>query len=142
MMGHHDGESHLGQQGIWTSVYVSGFFFFGISLASLVLFAVQYAAEAGWAVVFKRIMEGMQHIFQLVRYANCVFCWQVHALHHIYHWMDPELYDPASEHYDQLIAHKQPYLNQIFWWIRTLAYLVVYICSCVFLETDLWRKMQ
>ena len=62
MMGHHDGESHLGQrigQRIWTSVYVSGFFFFGVSLAALFFLAVQYAAEAGWAVVFKRIMEGI-----------------------------------------------------------------------------------
>ena len=33
-MGHHEGESHLGQR-IWTSIFISGFFFFGVSLAAL-----------------------------------------------------------------------------------------------------------
>ncbi len=127
MMGHHDGESHLGQR-IWTSIYVSGFFFFGISRAALFFLAIQYAAEAGWAVVFKRIMEGVSAYLPIGAVTLIVvFAAGSMHLHHIFHWMDPELYDPASEHYDQLIALKQPYLNQIFWWIRTIAYLVVYI---------------
>jgi hypothetical protein len=127
MMGHHEGESHLGQR-IWTSLLISGFFFFGIALASLFFLSVQYAAEAGWAVVFKRVMEGIMAYLPIGALTLIiVFVAGSMHWHHIYHWMAPELYDVNSEHYDQIIAHKQPYLNQIFWWIRTLAYLGVYI---------------
>src|SRR5690606_5969387 len=39
---------------------------------------------------------------------------------------DPELYDPNSPHYDKIIAGKEAYLNQPFFWARTLVYLGVW----------------
>lgn len=130
-MGHHDeaagGHASLGQR-IWTSVFISGFFFFGVSLAALFFLAVQFAAEAGWSVVFKRIMEGVAAYLPVGMITLIiVFAAGSLHLHHIYHWMDPELYDAGGEHYDAIIAHKKPYLNQIFWWIRTLVYMGVYL---------------
>ncbi|MEZ4721983.1 MAG: quinol:cytochrome C oxidoreductase [Flavobacteriales bacterium] len=118
---------HVGQR-LWTSIFISSFFFFGVGLAALFFIAVQYAAEAGWGVVFKRVMEAIASYLPIGAITLIiVFIGGSLHLHHIFHWMDPELYDPNSEHYDQLIAHKQPYLNQVFWWGRTLAYLAVYI---------------
>lgn len=130
---------HVAQR-LWTSVLISGFFFFGISLAALFFLAVQYAAEAGWGVVFKRVMEGVStflpvgSLILIVVFIAGSMHW-----HHIYHWMDPDLYDPTHEDYDQLIAHKKPYLNQVFWWIRTLAYLGVYF---LFMRIFLKRSLE
>jgi hypothetical protein len=45
---------------------------------------------------------------------------------HIYSWMDPEMYTKGSHHYDEIIAGKRPYLNEVFFWIRTLVYFVTY----------------
>jgi hypothetical protein len=45
---------------------------------------------------------------------------------HIYGWMDPETYTKGSHHYDEIIAGKRPYLNEVFFWIRTLTYMTVY----------------
>jgi len=118
---------HVSQR-FWTSILISGFFFFGIALVGTFFLAVQFASEAGWSVVYKRIFEGVA-AYLPIGAASLILVFAAGSLHlhHIYHWMDPELYDPNSPHYDALIAHKQPYLNQPFWWIRTLAYLAIYI---------------
>ncbi len=142
-MGHHEGDGGHGGgvgQRLWVSIFVSGFFFFGVSLAALFFLAVQYAAEAGWAVVFKRIMEGVM-AYLPVGALTLVIVFLVGSLggHHIYHWMDMNLYDVDHHDYDQLIAHKQPYLNQIFWWIRTIAYLAIYI---LFMRAFRKRSME
>jgi len=121
------GGDHASQR-VWTSILISGFFFFGIGLTATFFLAIQYAAEAGWATVFKRIFEGVAAFTPIgAGLLILVFLAGTFHLHHIYHWMDPELYDPASPHYDAVIAHKQPYLNLPFWWIRTLVYLAVYV---------------
>jgi hypothetical protein len=45
---------------------------------------------------------------------------------HIYIWMDPEMTDPTSHHYDSIIDGKSAYLNKGFFWIRTVVYMAVY----------------
>jgi hypothetical protein len=40
--------------------------------------------------------------------------------------MDPETYTEGSHHYDEIIAGKRPYLNEIFFWIRTVVYFATY----------------
>lgn len=115
-------------QRVWTSILISGFFFFGVGITGTFFLAVQYAAESGWPTVFKRIFEGVSAYLPVGSVVLIlVFLAGTLHWHHIYHWMDPELYDPASPHYDEIIAHKQPYLNLPFWWIRTLVYLAVYV---------------
>lgn len=121
------GGDHASQR-VWTSILISGFFFFGVGLTGTFFLAVQYAAESGWPTVLKRIFEGVAAYLPIGSLALIlVFLAGTFHFHHIYHWMDADLYDPTSEHYDEIIAHKQAYLNLPFWWIRTLAYLGVYI---------------
>lgn len=135
LLGFFLGGDHASQR-VWTSILISGFFFFGIGLSATFFLAVQYAAEAGWGVVFKRIFEGVSAYLPIGAVTLIlVFLAGTFHFHHIYHWMDPELYDPAGEHYDAIIAHKEPFLNLPFWWIRTLAYLAIYVWF-----THLFRK--
>lgn len=112
----------------WANIYVNTFFFFSIALAATFFIAVQYAAEAAWAVVLKRVFEAVSTylpigaIFMII----VLGAGSLH-LHHIFHWMDPELYIEGGEHYDPIIANKKAYLNQPFFWIRALLFLGVWV---------------
>ena len=119
--------SHHTDTRVWTNLLINGFFFFGVALAALFYLALHYATESGWAVVLKRIFEAtlaalpMGMIVLLI-----VFAAASGHLHHIYHWMDHDVIDPASNEYDEIIANKTGYLNQPFFWIRTIAYMAVF----------------
>ncbi len=111
----------------WANIFVNGFFFFAISLGALFFLALQYATEASYMVALKRVIEGIsQYIFIGSAILIVFFLAGTLHWHHIYHWMDPEVYDINSEHYDKIIAGKAAYLNQPFFWIRTLVYLGVW----------------
>jgi len=117
---------HAGNR-IWTNVLVNGFFFFGIGLAGTFFLALQFASHSGWSVVVKRVMEAVSAympigaIFLILVFLGGTFEW-----HHIYHWMQEGVMDPTHADYDAIIKGKEPYLNQIFFWARTLVYLGVW----------------
>ena len=112
----------------WANLLVNGFFFMGIALATTFFLALQYAAEAGWATAVKRVFEaitaylpyGLGFIFIILITGQM-------GMHHLYHWMNPEIYDKTSEHYDKVIAGKQAYFAPLFFWLRTLAYIIVWV---------------
>ncbi|MFP5469974.1 MAG: quinol:cytochrome C oxidoreductase [Bacteroidia bacterium] len=112
----------------WSNLMVNGFFFFGISLGALFFLALIYATETGWAVVVKRLFEAVMMALPFgAIILLIVFATGSLHLHHIFHWMDSDLYVEGGEHYDALIAGKAAYLNQPFFWFRTLVYLAVFI---------------
>lgn len=134
----------------WSNILINGFFFFAISLAALFFLALQYATEASYLVVLKRIMEAIsQYIFVGATVLIIFFAAGTMHFHHVYHWMDnsvyheyvmessigtehPEYVDEmidgavVNEHYDEIISGKSAYLNQPFFWIRSLIYLGVW----------------
>lgn len=111
----------------WANIFVNGFFYFAISLGMLFFLALQYATEASYMVVLKRVIEAIsQFIFVGAIILILFFLAGSLHFHHIYHWMDPDVYDINSESYDAIIAGKSAYLNQPFFWIRTLVYLGVW----------------
>lgn len=135
----------------WSNILINGFFFFGISLGTLFFLALQYATEASYLTVLKRVFEGITQ-YMWVGAAVLIIFFASSSLHlnHIYHWMDAaatneyviestigsdhpeyvsEMTDGAveNEHFDHIIAGKTAYLNQGFFWIRTLAYLGVWL---------------
>ncbi|MFK7757074.1 MAG: quinol:cytochrome C oxidoreductase [Flavobacteriales bacterium] len=148
----HNPHDHGGQE-FWSNLLVCGFFFFAIALGGLFFYALQYAAEVGWSSQLKRVFEGIYHkniiVFSVV--LLIVFIASTMHMNHIYHWMDASTYSeyviPAAEegghaHYtndaetpgaqanlgvDKIIKNKRTYLNETFWWIRTLVYLGVFV---------------
>lgn len=131
-----------GHDRFWANIFVNGFFFFAISLGALFFLALQYATEASYMVALKRVIEGIsQFIFIGSGILIIFFAAGTFHLHHIYHWMDPMVYIEFLEdgsinpEYDHIIAGKAAYLNQPFFWIRTLVYLGVW---CYF--ANLFRK--
>lgn len=115
-------------QATWVNLFINGFFFFGIALGTLYFFALQYATEAAWTVMVKRIYEAVISYLPIgiVVLIVCFIAGSMH-LHHIWHWMDPEVTNPENkEMYDHLIAGKSAYLNVPFFWIRTIVYFTVF----------------
>jgi hypothetical protein len=125
---------------VWANILTNSFFFLGMAVAATFFIALNYAAEAAWGVALKRIFEAVAAFlpFGAIALIIVIAAGSLHW-HHIYHWMDPELYDPASEHYDELIAGKQGYLNQPFFWIRTILYLTVW---WMFMRTFRKRSLE
>jgi hypothetical protein len=108
----------------WPSLLLNSFFFMAIGLGALFFMAVQYAAEAGWSAAVKRPMEAIASY--LPYGAAFLFLTLVLSslhLNHLYHWMDPALYDKTSPEYDEIISGKSGFLNVPFFLIRTVVYL-------------------
>jgi len=115
-------------QRTWANLLVNGFFFFGIGLGALFFFSLQNATETAWSVLVKRVFEAIFSYLPIGAIALLiVFAAGSAHVHHLYHWMDKTLYDPADPNFDSLIAGKKAFLNQPFFWIRTLAYLATFI---------------
>ncbi|PJC59513.1 MAG: quinol:cytochrome C oxidoreductase, partial [Flavobacteriales bacterium CG_4_9_14_0_2_um_filter_35_242] len=96
----------------YTAVYIAMFFFFMIALGTLAFYAIQYAAQAGWSIVLFRVMEGITayllpgSLFIL----GFLILMAINGLHYFV-WMNPELYNPQSEHYDEILMAKSWWLN-------------------------------
>ncbi len=119
---HHNGE-HFGQRFL-ANMLVNSLFFFGIAMGAMFFLALQYATETGWYASIKRIIEA---VTGFIPYGAAILVTTLMAITimdgaHIYVWMD----DSVVEH-DKIISGKSAYLNEIFFWIRTVVYLTVYL---------------
>ncbi len=118
-MGGDEHAHHHAVARFWSNLLINGFFFFGIAACATFFMAVNYAAESGWWVVIKRILEAIGSFmpYGAVVLFIVLIAGALHA-HHLYHWMDPAVSDPESPLYDEIIAGKTPYLNVGFMAIR------------------------
>ncbi|MDB9895335.1 quinol:cytochrome C oxidoreductase [Flavobacteriales bacterium] len=112
----------------WTSLVFNNYFFLGISIFAVFFVALQHVAEAGWSTVIKRVPEA---IMTFLPYACGIMIFIVVAAlmhwNHIYHWLEPGIMTVGSENYDKIIAGKEAYLNPIFFLVRSIIYVVVWI---------------
>jgi len=113
----------------WAAIYVAAFFFMMISLGVLAFYAIQRAAQAGWSPVLFRVMEGITaYIIPgtisiiVLLFISGVFHWN-----HLFHWMDPDLLNPASDKYDKLTVGKEAWLNVPWFLIRAVIYSTIWI---------------
>jgi hypothetical protein len=122
-------EDHHFVTRVLTNGLINAFFFFAIALGALFFLALQYATETGWYASVKRVIEGVAGFLPYGMGLLGIILLVITLMDgaHIYTWMDPETTNPASHHYDPIIEGKSPYLNKIFFWIRTIAYLATYM---------------
>ena len=113
--------------GAWPALLFNTYFYLGISVFAVFFVALQYVAEAGWSIVLKRVPEAIMGSLPVFS-AIMLFIMIASIMHwnHIYHWLHAGIMDPTSEHYDRIIAGKEPYLNATFFIIRTIIYLLVW----------------
>lgn len=112
---------------IWANLLVNGWFFMGIALAATFFMAFQYVAEVAWSVAVKRVYEAISSFLPVgaIVMFLVLLAGQLH-LHHLYHWMDPDVINPESPKFDEVIANKSGYFTPWFFWLRTVLYLVVW----------------
>lgn len=118
---------------VLSNTLVNSFFFFSIGLGALFFLALQYATETGWYATVKRVIEGVAGflpvgiILMLVALLSLTFTNGGQSGNfHVYMWMDADYVTEGSHHYDEMIVKKSAYLNNWFFWIRTLIYLATY----------------
>ena len=109
----------------WPSLLFNNYFFIGIAVFGVFFVAKQYVAEAGWSIVLKRVPEAIMGALPVMSLIM-LFIMVASIMHwnHIYHWLHEGIMDPASDHYDSIIAGKEAYLNGTFFIIRTIIYLL------------------
>ncbi len=121
------GDHHFTTRFLTSSLFNS-FFFMAIGLGALFFLALQYATETGWYAIVKRVIEAIAGFLPYGMGVLALVLLTITFLDgaHIYTWMDASTYTKGSHHYDEIIAGKRPYLNEIFFWIRTVTYMAVY----------------
>lgn len=112
----------------WANLLINGFFYFAIALGALFFYALQYAAEVAWSAQVKRIYEAMYAYLVpgIIIIAAILLVGQLGG-HHLYHWMDPDVNDPTSADYDEIIANKRPFLSPWFFWLRVVIYAGIFL---------------
>ncbi len=124
---HAEHAHHQQQNRPWAAFMVNTIFFLAIGLGTIFFLMIQYVAKAGWTVGLNRVMEsvGLFVIIPLIGMLILVLT-GVADIHHIWHWMQDGIMDPASDHYDSIIAGKEAYLNDTFFIIRSVVYAAVW----------------
>jgi hypothetical protein len=124
MSDHVEGDATYHQTRAWSNLFGGAFFFMALSLAAAFFLGLQYAAESGWSTTIKRVIEAVtMYLPYGLSFMLLLFILGQLQVHHIYHWMTPGIGDPTSANYDAIIAAKLGYFG-IFWWIRTILYMV------------------
>ncbi|MGB5665960.1 MAG: quinol:cytochrome C oxidoreductase [Maribacter sp.] len=110
---------HQLQNKPWAALYVAAFFFFMIALGVLAFYAIQRAAQAGWAPLLFRVMEGITSY--LVPGGIIIFVILVLSVMHMNHlfvWMDADVVA-----HDKLLQGKAGFLNPTFFLVRAAIFL-------------------
>ncbi|MBT8190291.1 MAG: hypothetical protein HKN67_00330 [Saprospiraceae bacterium] len=112
----------------WSNFLHNAVFFTGIALMGGFFMSASITAWAGWYVNFKRVWESFS-LFLLVGLGlmgiialGVFFGW-----HHLYHWMDTSLLDPANEHYDKILAGKAGFLNKYWYLFGTVILIGIWL---------------
>ena len=111
----------------WSALYVSLFFFLGVTLLVLAFYASQRVAQSAWSVVLFRVMEAITA--NLVPTSIIMLFVVLAAAFHINHmfpWMAEGIVDPTSANYDPIIAGKSWWMNVPGWTIRSIIYLSIW----------------
>ena len=109
----------------WATLLHNNFYFTAMALCGTFFVALQYVAQAGWAVGIKRVPEAMGGFLKYGMLGMILIF--IFGHHDLYHWTHSELYDPASPEYDHILAGKQGFLNMPFYIIRMVAYALIWV---------------
>ena len=121
-------------QRIWANLLIDIFFFLSLGLGATFYMAKKYAAEASYAIVYKRVYEAISGYAPvgLILLAVFLLLGYFH-IHHIYPWMEKGVGQKFMEDgttlnpgYDAGIAHKQAYFSTAFFWGRILVFFGLY----------------
>ena len=115
------------QERTYANLLLMAYYFTCVCAAALFFVALQYVAQAGWAIGLIRIPQAMSKVLPIAALVLIVVSAAGLLTHNLYHhWNAEGLTDPASEHYDKIIAGKAGYLNVPFFLTRLVVFLGAY----------------
>jgi len=106
---------------IWTTMLHNTYYFLGLGLLGMFYVAAQTMGYSGWVILVSRIPEAMARVVPV--FSAILAAVLVLGYKSIYHWAHEGIMDPASGHYDELIAGKEGFLNPVFFFGATAVYL-------------------
>ena len=99
--------------------YLTAFIYFlSLALGALFFVLVQHATRAGWSVVVRRAAEVVAATLPLFA---VLFLPLLAGVHDLFHWTHADVVRG-----DELLRHRQPYLNLTFFQVRAALYFVVW----------------
>jgi hypothetical protein len=101
---------------LWTALWVNNIFFVGVAVIGVLFVAINYAAQSGWFVAFKRVPESFGEWLPIAAILSLVIF--LAAQHTLFHW--------THETDDPIILGKSEYLNVPFFIVRMLLYFGVW----------------
>jgi len=107
--------SNVPHERIISNLHLNNFYFLAFALCGVFFVAVHAIAESGWHTSIQRIPEAMGAFIPFAGILMLlVFIFGKHSL---YHWTH-------TEHLDEILLHKKPYLNTTFFYIRFFIYFI------------------
>lgn len=107
-------------------------FWVGVALGGLAIVMVYHLTGGGWGLVIRRVLEtgGLMIVLMAALFVPLLF-----GLEELYLWARPEAVAT-----DELLQHKQLYLNVPFWVLRSAVYFAVWIGLAFLLNR--WSREQ
>lgn len=109
---------------LWTGLLYNNIFFLMLGLVAALFLSAHIVGYGGWVTLFRRVPEAMMLYVPVGGILMLLILY--FGLHHIYHWSDPELYNPNGPHYDAILDGKRAFLNPGFFFIRALSYILIW----------------
>ncbi len=103
----------------WANYLLNNYYFVSLAIGAAFFGAIQYITQSGWSSAFKRIPEAMA---SYVPVAAVFFLMMYFGMHSIFHWSEPGITET-----DKLLAHKAPYLNIPFFFVRVVLFFGLWI---------------
>lgn len=97
---------------MWAGILLNNFYFLSLALGAVFFISLQYVTDSQWSAMFRQIPGAMM---LYVPVALIVMIAMAGGMGWIYEWARPDI---ARQ--DALIAHKSPYLNIPFFYLRLL----------------------
>ncbi len=109
---HHDPHYGTPETRIWANLLLNSYYFLLFAVAALFFIAVNYAANAGWATLLKRVMEAITSYLPIGIISLIAVLY--FGKEHLYHWvyyLDQELM-PGKAGFDPILDGKDWFLNK------------------------------
>lgn len=103
----------------WANYLLNNYYFVSLAIGAAFFGAIQYITQSGWSSAFKRIPEAMA---SYVPVAAIFFVLIYFGMHSLFHWSHNGITTT-----DALLAHKAPYLNIPFFFVRVALFFGLWI---------------
>ena len=110
----------------WANMLVNSYYFLLFAVGALFSVAHNYVANAGWAVMVKRVAEGISAYIPIG--LILLFITLYFGGTQLYHWLhyEHEGLKEGMEGYDKILAGKSPFLNTKFLFLGVPLFILIW----------------